>query len=160
AGQQVLAARALAAAALDETRVAIAGLRPTVLDDLGLAAGLESLARTLPGVDVELAIDEQVELADHQEIAVYRIAQEALQNIMKHAEADHVWLTLSATGSAVELEVRDDGRGFRSDGADGAGERASYGLSGMRERADLIDADLQIRSAEGKGTIVLVTIPG
>lgn len=161
AGEQVLAARALAAEALDETRVAIAGLRPTVLDDLGLAAGLESLARTLPGVDVEFAVSTDIKLADHLEIALYRIAQEAMQNVMKHAAAANVWVTLTRSEDEVVLEVRDDGRGFPRDhsGPGGTTDRPSYGLSGMRERADLVDAELRIVSAEGEGTTVRVTVP-
>ena len=152
------AAKELTSAALDEARRAIAGLRPSVLDDLGLGPSLESLAHTVvgPEVDVEIA---PCRLPPHVEVALYRIAQEALQNVMKHAGAERVTLRLSATGGAVHLVVEDDGRGFRPAevGRDRNGD-PSYGLVGMRERAELIGAHLRVTSAPGNGTRVQVEL--
>lgn len=156
AAEQIAAARGLAAAALEETRTAIAGLRPSVLDDLGLAAGIESLARSLPGVDVDIDVHE-VGLADHVETAIYRITQESLQNVVKHAQATTVTIRLSLVGDEAVLEVADDGRGFDTDDL-GDTNPASYGLAGMRERADLINAHLTITSGQGQGTTVRVAI--
>lgn len=160
AAQQIAAARALADDALDETRVAIAGLRPPVLDDLGLGASIASLGRSVVGVDVDVDVDVTPGvLAEHVETALYRIAQEALQNVAKHAEAEHVSVTLTEVGTeAVELRVRDDGCGFVLDERPGLA-RVSYGLSGMRERADLIGAKLQVHSRPGSGTTVVVRVP-
>jgi signal transduction histidine kinase len=90
AAEQVARAQELAAAALDETRSAIAGLRPPVLDDLGLAASLESLGRSFPQLDVQVEAA-SCRIAEHLETAVYRTAQEALQNVVKHAHARTVW---------------------------------------------------------------------
>src|SRR5205807_4104907 len=137
------AAKDLTSAALDEARRAIAGLRPSVLDDLGLGPSLESLAHTVSGLEVEVEIA-PCRLSPHVEVALYRIAQEALQNVMKHANAERVTLRLSTTaGGGVTLLVEDDGRGFRPAEAgrrgDGDGD-ASYGLVGMQERAELVGA--------------------
>ncbi|MGH8910060.1 MAG: GAF domain-containing sensor histidine kinase [Egibacteraceae bacterium] len=166
---QIGAARALAVAALDETRVAIAGLRPPVLDDLGLAASLESLARSIPDVDVEVDVEVNAAgLPEHVETALYRITQEALQNIAKHAAAAHARVELRADQDRVRLRVRDDGRGFATD-PDGSNQpvrslrhsagRTTYGLASMTERADLIGARLHVASTPGQGTTVTVTLP-
>jgi len=158
AAQQIAAARLLAREALDETRVAIAGLRPPVLDDLGLGASIASLGRSVPGVDVDVDAEPGA-LAEHVETALYRIAQEALQNVAKHAGAEHVSVTLRAAGTdAVELRVRDDGRGFAPDDRPEAA-RVSYGLSGMRERAELISGTLRVQSRPGAGTTIVVRVP-
>ncbi len=157
AAEQIVAARALAAATLDETRLAIVGLRPSVLDDLGLPASLESLARSLPGHDIELFLDD-CELPDHLETTLYRIAQEALQNVVKHAEARRVRLRLLRRQSDVLLELADDGKGFDPGGVSDS-QQTTYGLTGMRERAELVGARLQVRSAPGEGTVVRVLVP-
>lgn len=160
AAQQIATARMLADEALDETRVAIAGLRPPVLDDLGLGASIASLGRSVPALDVDVEVDiEPSALAEHVETALYRITQEALQNVTKHAEAEHVSVTLRNTGAdTAELRVRDDGRGFALEEGPGAG-RVSYGLPGMRERADLIGGSLRVDSRPGAGTTIVVRVP-
>ena len=156
---ELAAAKDLTSQALDEARRAIAGLRPSVLDDLGLGASLESLAHTVSGPEVDVDVD-PCRLPAHVEVALYRIAQEALQNVMKHASADRVTVRLSAAGGGVHLVVEDDGRGFRP--ADSTRTRngdQSYGLVGMRERAELVGARLQVTSAVGSGTRVQVDLP-
>ena len=156
-------AQDLASAALDETRTAIAGLRPTVLDDLGLAASLESLGNSFPPLEVRV---DAVECAipEHIEMAVYRTAQEALQNAAKHADASCVRVRLLAGADRVVLEVTDDGKGMA-----GAAEQAAeaglgvrptgFGLSGMRKRAELLGGHLVISSVPGRGTTVTLTVP-
>ena len=151
-------AKALATAALEETRGAIAGLRPFVLDDLGLVPGLESLGRTLAGLEVDVDV-EPVELPSHVEVALYRIAQEALQNVVKHAGATTVHVGLSSADDGVRLVVSDDGIGFDEDTIADAQKRHSYGLVGIRERAELIGASLRLASRPGTGTTVEVTVP-
>ncbi len=158
AAEEITRAQELASAALDETRLAIAGLRPPVLDDLGLAASLESLARSvpLPSVLVKTA---PTRLPEHVETAVYRIAQEALQNVMKHAEARHAVIRLSTTSGAVLLEISDDGRGFdRAKVADQAGP-VGYGLAGMQQRAELLGGRLTLDSSPGRGTVLRLSVP-
>jgi two-component system NarL family sensor kinase len=151
-------AKELTTAALAEARAAIVGLRPSVLDDLGLGPGLESLARNLSDMQVELDIRAD-RLPPHVEVALYRIAQEALQNVVKHAEASRVRLSLSTGPGGVRLAVDDDGRGFDGDGLGEAEHRHSYGMVGMRERAELIGATLTITSWPGRGTTVEVVVP-
>ena len=152
-------ARELTSAALDEARRAIARLRPSVLDDLGLGPSLESLANTVVGPEVQVEID-TARLPPHVEVALYRIAQEALQNVMKHAAAQRVTLQLSSGHGSVQLVVEDDGAGFQpaQAGRNRTGAPA-YGLVGMQERAELVGARLQITSTPGSGTRVLVEVP-
>jgi signal transduction histidine kinase len=157
AAEQVARAQELAAAALDETRSAIAGLRPPVLDDLGLAASLESLGHSFPNLDVQVDAAE-LSMAEHAETAVYRTAQEALQNVAKHAEASSVRVRLFRHGSRAVLEVADDGTGFDAD-APGSPGPTGLGLSGMRERAELLGGRLDLSTAPGRGTTVRLTIP-
>ncbi|MGW0228492.1 GAF domain-containing sensor histidine kinase [Actinopolymorpha singaporensis] len=159
AAEQLVLSRRLTHLAIDEARAAINGLRPPVLDDLGLADSLASLARAVSGVDVLVEVD-RCALPEHVEIALYRIAQEAFQNVVKHAGASNVRLSLRRSAAEVSLEVSDDGRGFdlladgppaATLGPDGGG----YGLGSMAERAELIGGRLDVRSAPGRGTTVL-----
>ncbi len=153
-------AKELATAALAETRAAITGLRPFVLDDLGLGPGLESLGRALSGLEMEVDVEvEPVDLPSHVEVALYRIAQEALQNVVKHARASTVLIHLDADGDSVRLVISDDGRGFDPDTVVDAEDRHSYGLVGIRERAELIGASLHLTSRPGTGTVVEVIVP-
>lgn len=163
-GAQVLAAELAAARrlvddALDEARSAIRGLRPSVLDDLGLAAGLRGLARELPDIDVDVDVDVDVEsiaLPAHVETALYRVGQEALQNVVKHAGASHVRLVLQRQDDRVVLVVEDDGRGFETKTSHNPG---SYGLEGMAERIDMVGGHLSLRSSPGQGTVITATVP-
>jgi signal transduction histidine kinase len=157
AAEQILLARQLADLTMDEARAAVGGLRPPVLDDLGLAGGLASLARTLPDVDVELELYEE-RLPEHVEVALYRIAQEALQNVLKHAEAATARMTFSVTGDIARLEVRDDGVGFSPE-PPAPSSRSGYGLNSMAERAELIGGRLSVRSWPGAGTTVVAVVP-
>jgi two-component system NarL family sensor kinase len=167
AAEQVARAQELASAALDETRLAIAGLRPPVLDDLGLAASLESLGRSFPQHEVRVDVA-SCRLADHIETAVYRTAQEALQNVAKHARATTVQLRMTVHADRVVLEVSDDGQGIAGSARQVPGGPAipaastvptGFGLSGMRERAELLGGKLVITSAPGRGTTVRLVLP-
>lgn len=153
AAEQVRLARGLADLSMDEARAAIGGLRPPVLDDLGLAGGLTSLARSLPQLPIAVDVAE-FRLPEARELALYRIAQEALQNVVKHSGAAHARLVFAVADGTARLEVVDDGCGFptaeRSDG---------YGMHSMAERADLVGGTLTVRSRPGEGTSVSVTVP-
>jgi signal transduction histidine kinase len=157
AAGQIARAQRLAEAALDETRFAIAGLRPPVLDDLGLSASLESLALSMPNLDVRVDAP-PCQLPEHVETAFYRIAQEALQNIVKHAGARTATIRLTVEPGAVALTVEDDGQGF-DPVAVAARAGPTYGLAGMRERAELLGGELALHSRVGEGTTLRLTVP-
>lgn len=163
AAEQLAMARELVALTLGEARAAIGGLRPPVLDDLGLAGGLASLARSIPQVDVDVDLAD-TRLPDHIEIALYRIAQECLQNVVKHAEASNARLTFvvntDESGDSARLEIVDNGVGFDTfENPLGGDEMGGYGLLSMAERAEIVGGRLNIRSRPGSGTIVTATIP-
>jgi two-component system, NarL family, sensor kinase len=158
AAREIASAQSLAEAALDETRFAIAGLHPPVLDDLGLAASLESLARTFPHVDVRVSA-EACRLPAHVEIAVYRITQEALQNVAKHAEASWAEVRLTAGDEMIVLEVEDNGKGFAPAALIAQPAGIGYGVPGMRERAELLGGSLMLQSCPGHGTVLRLSFP-
>jgi signal transduction histidine kinase len=168
--EQLAIARGLADLTLDEGRAAIAGLRPPVLDDLGLADGLASLARSVAQLDVRVDAAD-CDLSEHAQIALYRIAQESLQNIVKHAHATQAQIRLQCDAEHAVLWVTDNGRGFdrtsapatggEGGGASGdrPGEVPSYGLRTMAERAELMGGRLEVTSRPGLGTTVTAVIP-
>ncbi|MDQ3150579.1 MAG: GAF domain-containing sensor histidine kinase [Actinomycetota bacterium] len=159
AAEQLRFARGLADLSMDEARAAIGGLRPPVLDDLGLPGGLSSLARSLPDLVVNLDVAEH-RLPEQHELALYRIAQEALQNVVKHAAASRVRLRFTVACDGARLEIGDDGRGFDPNRPGGARAVGGYGMQSMSERAELVGGTLTVRSRPGSGTVVTVTLPG
>ena len=139
-------------------RTLITELRPAALDDLGLQPALEALAervRVVEGLDVHLEVDTDpaghapARLADELETAVYRLVQEALTNVGKHARAMRVDVRVVERDGQVRVEVRDDGRGF-----DPAQRTGGFGLVGMRERVELAGGSLHVDSTLGHGTVV------
>ena len=157
--EQLEKARELAELSLQEARAAIGGLRPPVLDDLGLAGGLASLARSIPELDVAVDLAD-TRLPDHIELALYRIAQECLQNVVKHARATRARLTFGVEEDTARLEIADNGIGFDTfEHPLGGDEMGGYGLLSMAERAEIVGGRLNIRSRPGSGTAVTATIP-
>lgn len=157
--EQLERARELAQLTLQEARAAISGLRPPVLDDLGLSGGLASLARSIPQVGIEIDLAD-TRLPDHIELALYRIAQECLQNVVKHAQAGCARLTFRVDDDIARLEIADDGVGFDTfEHPLGSDEMGGYGLLSMAERAEIVGGRLNIRSRPGAGTTVTATIP-
>jgi signal transduction histidine kinase len=137
-------------------RSLIAELRPAALDEHGLQPALEDLASdvsTSAGIDVKAKVSlgraESERLAPDLEAAVYRIVQEALTNIVKHADARHVAIGVASSESGVEVSVRDDGSGF-----DPTAPRDGYGIDGMHERVELANGTLSITSTPNAGTTV------
>jgi signal transduction histidine kinase len=160
--------RGITAALLDEVRRLARGLRPSVLDDLGLAAALEHFAAEYThahGIAVDVVAPDLAlaRLPAEVETALYRIAQEALTNVLKHAAAKAVSLVVRRESSGVHLTVEDDGRGFDSDALLQAPGRASagqgLGLVDIRERAALLNGSVTLESRPGSGTTVHVYIP-
>lgn len=154
----------LAKRVVREARHVIEDLRPTALDDFGLAAALRLEAEEFTAGGWRVAYDEEDlgedRLAPETETALYRVAQEALNNARKHAGVKEAHLKLARLPGKVRLEVRDEGYGFDPEGPPkngGRGERV--GLSGMRERMDLLGGELRITSAPGSGTAVVAEVP-
>jgi signal transduction histidine kinase len=134
-------------------------LRPKALDDFGLVPALERLAETAAQADAGIAIDVQANLGDDRlpaeiETALYRIAQEALTNVFKHASARHVSVVVTRRNGIVTVVVEDDGRGFGA-----AGDGDGLGLIGMKERVGLLGGRLAIESTEGSGTAIVAEVP-
>lgn len=149
-------------AAADAVRRIARGLRPPVLDEVGLPAALESLVRTLRhahGLDIDLAMDRPAgRMSADSELAMYRIVQEALSNAIRHSGASRLAVSLQAEDHALRAEVRDEGRGFATE-RPFSDEGRGLGLVGMRERARHAGGTLEIDSAPGAGTRVRVTLP-
>jgi len=156
AASELARARELTDMTLDEADAAIFGLRPPVLDDLGLADGLASLARSIAQLQVRVASSD-ARLPEHVEVALYRIAQEALQNVVKHARATQAKVELRCDDARALLRVTDNGVGF--DVATRSGGEGSYGLRSMAERAELMGGRLTIASRDGLGTTVTAVVP-
>ncbi len=154
---------ALVQQTVDEARRVIAGLRPTTLDDFGLAAALRLQVETLRSEGWEISYSEKLgdeRLSFTLETALYRITQEALTNVRKHADTTRVSLGIGRLGQEVRLRVRDRGRGFgeiEMVRADGPGERV--GISGMQERVALLGGTFQVLSRPGGGTLVVARVP-
>ena len=143
--------------ALQEMRALLLELRPNGLGEKGLAASLEQLCanyESRAAIVVKRQI-QPVDLAPAAEDAVYRVAQEALANAVKHAQAHHLELTLRQQDGSVDLMVVDDGRGFDPDHP----EQPGLGLKLMRERMDELGGRLTITSIVGKGTQVVAAVP-
>lgn len=143
---------------LQETRLLIFELRPSILDDVGLAAALQARLDAVErrsGLHCQVHLDDVEALPPQVEMALYRIAQEALNNVLKHARADTVELALSHDGQSVHLQIADDGQGFEPQTA----RQGGYGLQGMEERAEQVGASLTLQSVPGAGTRVTVEVP-
>jgi two-component system sensor histidine kinase UhpB len=141
----------------EEVRRIAQRLRPEALEELGLQAAMLAL---LDGVAAQARlrthhqIERDLPLNPEDELVVYRVAQEALTNVVRHAQASNVSLSLGADDGAVVLRIADDGRGIAPELLD-----SSYGIRGMRERALLIGATLDVRSRVGEGTTVELVVP-
>ncbi|MBI5876087.1 MAG: GAF domain-containing sensor histidine kinase [Chloroflexi bacterium] len=156
--------KAMSTSAVTDLRQFIADLRPALLDDLGLAAALREMARQIE-VRHGLAVSVQINgarrrLRPEAETVLYRIAQEALNNTVRHAQAAHASLTLDFQTSAVTLTVSDDGVGFAPAALMTAtGKRRAWGLLGMQERAQLVNGTLAVQAAPGVGARLTACVP-
>ena len=147
---------------VNDARRIIADLRPTELDDLGLAAAVRLQVEKLREEGFSVYYEEALgtrRLTTTIEIALYRVVQEALTNFRKHAGTDRVRLEISRKGGAVVLEVRDEGRGFDPNSVGGSGPGERVGFSGMRERVNALGGELTIRSRPRAGTSISVEVP-
>lgn len=149
--------RELVGETIDGVRRLAVHLGPGVLEDLGLCAGLEWLAdrvRAEAGLAVDVELDCECSRVSHEvAVAVFRVAQEALTNVVRHAGATRVEMRLESTDGGLDLSLDDDGHGFEVDEAQ-AKPTSSVGLFGMAERLALVGGELEIHSQPGTGTHV------
>ena len=148
---------------IEEVRRIIKDLRPSILDDLGILATIGWFCREFQdvyaGIRIQIAIEiEEKDVPPHLKTAIYRIMQEALNNVAKHSRADLVNLRLRKIVTGLELSIRDNGRGFNLDKTMALKtSRRGFGLASMRERAELSGASFEINSAAGQGTLIRVS---
>jgi signal transduction histidine kinase len=163
---------------IDGLRHLITELRPAALDDLGLAAALEALARRAQAIDglevkTEIALGggpdwdaeangEDGRLDAELESTIYRVVQEALTNVSRHAQATRAVISVTERDGVLSASVTDDGRGLPEEshlGPRGDGLEGGFGMSGMRERAELVGGELEWAHAPERGTIMRLTVP-
>lgn len=158
----VLEARDIASSTLQEIRHVIFDLRPTLLDDLGLAAAVDWYVKTSlakAGIHAEVKAEGlERHLSKKVEIVLYRIIQEAVTNVIKHAFAKECTVTLACADGTVEAAIEDDGKGFDGKRITSPGEE-HLGIAGMRERARSLNGRFAIESRAGEGTRVQIRIP-
>jgi two-component system sensor histidine kinase UhpB len=163
--RQVADLRMVADSAITELRNIMADLRPAQLDDLGLAPALRwylgQYAQRHPHIGARLMADRQTNrLPAHYETILFRVAQEALTNVARHAAATVVTLSLTRSTDAVVLEIADNGQGFDPATLPGGpGRVQGWGLVGMRERVALAGGQFALESVPGQGTTIRVALP-
>jgi PAS domain S-box-containing protein len=151
-------------ATVSDARMVIANLRPTVLDDLGLAAAISLEVERLNDEGYYVTYDERLgddRLPKEMEITLFRVAQEALTNVRKHADTQRVSIELTRRNGEICLAVRDFGSGFDPAALEtlGGGPGERVGFAGMRERVSMLGGEFEIQSCQGEGTLLVATIP-
>jgi signal transduction histidine kinase len=145
-----------------QLRSLVLELRPTMLETAGLGPTLSWLARQheeRTGV-VTRVVGQLNDVPSDLAIACFRVVQEALTNVMRHAGAQHVWIELNQTDGTLELAVRDDGLGFDvTKILDQAAGRGHLGLLGMKERVQILGGDIEVDSEPGRGTLIRISLP-
>ena len=156
--------RVLTSQALERVHEMATELRPSILDDIGLAAAVKRYIEEY-STKIGLPVDSHISGFDNRrlspeiEITVYRIIQEALTNIVKHAEAGRVSVIMSLAGASLTAIIEDDGKGFNTKTPMTSASGENLGLFGMNERASLVGGNLTIESKPGSGTTVFLQIP-
>ena len=163
AREELLAARALVREALDDVRALMSGVRPRLLEEHGLVVALNALAAMPPLWGTEVLVETEgigteERLPAEIELALFRIAQEAVSNARRHGAASHARVSLRVDRGVAQLRVVDDGRGFLCEPGI-AWPAGGEGLPGMHERAELLGGTLRVESAPGAGTRIEVTLP-
>ncbi|KIL49899.1 histidine kinase [Jeotgalibacillus soli] len=146
--------------ALSEVRRIIYDLRPMALDDLGLIPTLRKYLSTIEEYNkgttiVFTQIGEERRLNGRYEVALFRLIQESVQNALKHAQASEIQVKFESRRDRIVAVIRDNGKGFDTS----LQKEGSFGLIGMRERAELLDGQISIDSKKGSGTVVMIQIP-
>jgi signal transduction histidine kinase len=140
----------------------MAALRPPVLDERGLTLALRDLLEAFErrtGIDCVLQGESRIRVEPEIETVLYRVVQEALTNVSKHAHAGHVWVYLRVDDDRVDMQVHDDGVGFDASSVNGLVSDGHFGLAGMRERVEIAGGTHRLLSAPGDGTTIRVRLP-
>ena len=151
--------------AIEEARDMCMGLRPSILDDLGIIATINWFCREFhsahPDINVRHTIDiEESEIPDALKIVFFRVLQEGLSNVAEHSQADHVDVHLLKKNASVEFAVQDNGIGFQLDEPGSVDDAdPGMGLSSMKERVELVGGCLAIQTGRGSGTLVKTSYP-
>ena len=151
--------------AIDEVRKIMTDLRPSLLDDLGIMATLEWFCREFRKVYSRIHIEKEFDIQEYEmpeplKIVIFRVVQEALNNIAKHSKASFVDLSLSKTDRVIELIIEDDGMGFdQASVSERIDFKGGYGLSSMKERTELSGGRFSIESTMGEGTVIRASWP-
>lgn len=150
-------------AILEGTRRFIRGLRPPLLEEMGLGTALKWLANELVdelGIEVHVDLqDQEGRLPEFQELNIFRIVQESLTNSKKHSQASNVWLSLVRLDNNIRLQIADDGTGFAIPTQDNLVSEGQFGLIGIGERARMAGGTFRIESKPGNGTVLSIEIP-
>jgi two-component system sensor histidine kinase UhpB len=156
--EELLETKKLANQAMEELLQLARQLRPTALDDHGFLPAMREMLRrwgAQHGIETDLEVKGELDdLGGDQQLVVYRVTQEALNNIARHSQAHKVSVALDRSDGTVSLAVTDDGRGFAPEG-----ESSGLGLGGMAERARLVNGDFSIQSRPGSGTVLRLKVP-
>jgi signal transduction histidine kinase len=156
--EAVAALRELVVSTLQDVRRLAVELRPSALDDLGLVPAIDRLAQSFGESGLRVDVESQIgegRLPEPVETTLYRIVQEAVTNVVKHAEARHLSITLTRKDGSVVAIIEDDGKGFDPN----ASESDGLGLLGMRERLALVGGTLRVEAAAGAGTTIAAEVP-
>jgi two-component system sensor histidine kinase UhpB len=156
--------RQLASDSLADLRRIIRDLRPAVLDDLGLLSAIRWYAQSnLEGAGMQVEINAPQELPPlpaEQSTTLFRVAQEAINNVVRHSQAKKALITLDCLEDEIRLSIEDDGVGFQADGYPGESIRLrQWGLAGIQERVNLVNGRFQLDSTSGRGTRLRVSVP-
>ncbi|HZK18681.1 MAG TPA: sensor histidine kinase [Clostridia bacterium] len=161
--EELVSLQDLVRLSLQDVRKIIFDLRPMVLDDLGLVPAIK---RYLTNYEEQHTIDtkflffgEQTRLTLSLEVALFRIIQESLNNVSKHSKASQVIIKLEILPNKVNIHIKDNGCGFDLDEVMNNSEKEGYGLMGMQERVELLDGELKITTAPGKGAEINLSVP-
>jgi signal transduction histidine kinase len=159
-GRQIARISRIVRRSIGSVKTISAQLRPGILDQLGLAAAIEWQAHEFESnTGIKCAIEKMpasLILTAEQSTAVFRVFQEVLTNVVRHAQASGIWVRLSTGPQWLTLSVRDNGVGLRKNKLDDPG---AMGLLGMRERASLLGGTIQFKGVRGKGTTVTLRLP-
>lgn len=161
--QILLGARDLAADTLNSIRILAVNLRPPVIDDLGLVPAMKKYIadfRNLHHIQVDFnTIGASIDVASHTAITLYRIMQESLINVVKHSNAQKVWIEIEIRQNHISLCIEDDGKGFSSEDLSKKRRENRLGVYGMEERIQLLGGTFQMKSEVGEGTKIMVIVP-